>query len=156
MAKTILVPHDGHAMSDAALKYALDIAKSMDMEIKLVRIMPEILDFSAMSFWAIDEKRRVRREVKRMKKEAHDAEYEKLQKQISLIHSRGVEGSAFVAEGVDVVEKIVKQIRKEKPYLVVIGSKRLKQRGRLSKIQLLGSVARRLAEQSPRPVLIVK
>ena len=156
MAEAILVPHDGHSMSDIAVKYAMDIAKSMNMEIRLVRIIPEILDFSNMAFWTKAEKRRVRKEVKLMKKEAHEVEYEKLKEQISLINSRGVEGSAFVAEGVDVAEKIVQLIKKEKPYIVVVGSKRLKQRGRLSKIQLLGSVARRLSEQSPQPVLVVK
>lgn len=156
MAKTILVPHDGNSMSDAALRFALDIAKSMNMEIRLVRIIPEILDFSNMAFWTKAEKRRVRREVKLMKKEAYEAEYEKLKEQISLINSRGVEGSAFVTEGVDIPEKIVQLIKKEKPYLVVVDSKRLKQRGRLSKIQFLGSVARRVSEQSPQPVLVVK
>ncbi|HEX7032355.1 MAG TPA: universal stress protein [Nitrososphaera sp.] len=156
MAKTILVPHDGNAMSDTALRYAIEIAKSMNMRIKLVRIIPEILDFSTLSFWTEAERRRVRREVKLMKKKALEAEYEKLQKQISLMSSRGVEGSAYVTEGIDVVEEIVRMIRKERPYLVVVGSNKLKQRGRLSRIQLLGSVARRLSEQSLQPVLVVK
>jgi nucleotide-binding universal stress UspA family protein len=156
VAEVILVPHDGNKMSDAALVYALEIAKSMNMKIKLVRIIPEILDFSTMSFWTEAERRRVRKEVKLMKAKARDDEYKKLKKQLSLISSRGVEGSAHVTEGVDVVEKIVQLVRKDKPYLVAVGSKRLKQRGRLSKIQLLGSVARRLSEQSPLPVLIIK
>jgi hypothetical protein len=91
-------------MSDAALKYALDIAKSMNMKIKLVRIIPEIVDFSSMSFWTRAEKKRVRKEISLMKKNAHVAEYEKLQKQIALVNSRGVQGSAFVTEGPDVVE----------------------------------------------------
>lgn len=156
MTKTILVPHDGNAMSDTALKYAIEIAKSMNMKIKLVRIIPEILDFSVVSFWTEAERRRVKREVRMMKKKAVETEYGKLKKQLSLINSRGLEGSAFVKEGVDVVEEVVRLIKKEKPYLVVVGSKKLKQRGRLSKIQLLGSVARRLTEQSPQPVLVVK
>gem|GEM_PF-6687403 len=156
MTKTILVPHDGNTMSDTALKYAIDIAKAMNMKIKLVRIIPEILDFSIVSFWTEAERRRVKREVRLMKKKALETEHQKLKKQISLISSRGVEGSAFVTEGVDVVEEIVRLIKKEKPYIVVVGSKKLKQRGRLSKIQLLGSVARRLSEQSPQPVLVVK
>jgi hypothetical protein len=55
-------------MSDAALKYALDIAKSMNMKVKPVRIIPEIVNFSSMSFWTRDEKKRVRREIKLIKK----------------------------------------------------------------------------------------
>ena len=156
MVKTILVAHDGGPMSDGALKYALEIAKSMDMKIRLVRIIPEILDATALSFWTEAERRRVRKEVRIMRNNAQDAEYKRLRKQVSLINSRGVEGSAFVTEGSDIAEKITQQIKKEKPYLVVVGSKRLKQRGHLSKIQILGSVARKLAEQSPIPILIVK
>jgi nucleotide-binding universal stress UspA family protein len=68
--------------------------------------------------------------------------------------SRGVEASSLVLEG-DAAEKIVLTIKKEKPYLVVIGSNRLKLKG-LSKIRALGSVARKLSEKSPRPVLIIK
>jgi nucleotide-binding universal stress UspA family protein len=155
VVKTILVPHDGGPMSDDALKYALEIAKSMD-KIMLARIIPEMLDIAAMSFWTETERRRVRKEVRIMRRKTHESEYTKLQKQISLINSRGVKGSAFVTEGTNIAEKILQQIKKEKPYLVVVGSKRLKQRGRLSKIQFLGSVARKLAEQSPTPILIVK
>jgi nucleotide-binding universal stress UspA family protein len=128
----------------------------MKMKILLVRIIPEILDIAAMSFWTEAERRRVRREVQLMRKNAYESEYKKLEKQISLINSRGVGVSAFVTEGTDIVEKITQQIKKEKPYMVIIGSKRLRQRGRLSKIQFLGSVARKLSEQSPAPVLIVK
>ena len=58
MVKTILVAHDGGPMSDGALKYALEIAKSMDMKIRLVRIIPEILDATALSFWTEAERRR--------------------------------------------------------------------------------------------------
>jgi len=150
------VPHDGNIMSDDALKYALEIAKSMNLEIRLVRIIPEILDIAAMSFWTAPERRRVRREVQIMKKNAYESEYKRLEKQMSLIDSKGVKGSAFVTEGTDVAEKITKQIKKERPYLVVLGSRRLRQRGRLARIQFLGSVARKLSEQSPAPVLIVK
>ena len=156
MVKTIIVPHDGNTMSDAALKFALDIAKSMKMRIVLVRIIPEILDFSTLSFWTRVERKRVRKEINLMKKNAQGLEYEKLKKQMSLIAARGLDGSAFVTEGTDVAEKLVEHIEKEKPALVVIGSKRLKQRGRLSKIRFLGSVARKVSEQSPVPILIFK
>ena len=73
---------------------------------------------------------------------------------VSLANSRGVEASSLVLEG-DATEKIVSTIKKDNPYLVVIGSNRLKLKG-LSKIRALGSVARRLSEKSPRPILITK
>ncbi|MDQ4012732.1 MAG: universal stress protein [Thermoproteota archaeon] len=49
VTRTILVPHDGHSMSDKALKYALDIAESMNMRIKIVRVIDEAIDDSTMS-----------------------------------------------------------------------------------------------------------
>ena len=73
---------------------------------------------------------------------------------VSLANSSGVEASSLVREG-DAAEKIILTIKKEKPYLVVIGSNRLKLKG-LSKIRALGSVAKKLSEKSPRPVLIIK
>jgi nucleotide-binding universal stress UspA family protein len=114
VAKAILVPHDGHAMSDAALKYAIDIAKSMSMKVRLVRIIPEVLDISTMSHWTLPQRKRVRKDIKWQKERALEREYKRLQKQISMIQSRGVEASALVAEGVDVPEKIAEIIRKEK------------------------------------------
>jgi nucleotide-binding universal stress UspA family protein len=155
VAKGILVLHDGHAMSDAALKYAIDIAKSMGMKVRLVRIIPEVLDISTMSHWTPLQRKRVRKDIKWLKKRALEREYKRLQKQISMIQSRGVEASALVAEGVDVPEKIAEIIRKEKPYMVVVGSRKLKSKG-LSRIRILGSVARQLSEESTRPLLIVK
>jgi nucleotide-binding universal stress UspA family protein len=94
--------------------------------------------------------------MKIMKKQVHDREYRKLKKQLSLINSKGVEGSVVVIEGTDIVQKILTIRRKKKPYIVIVGSKRLKQRGRLSRIRFFGSIARRLSEESSRPILIVK
>jgi nucleotide-binding universal stress UspA family protein len=73
---------------------------------------------------------------------------------VSLANSSGVEASSLVLEG-DAAEKIILSIKKEKPYLVVIGSNRLKLKG-LSKIRALGSVAKKLSEKSSHPVLIIK
>jgi nucleotide-binding universal stress UspA family protein len=44
MAKVILVPHDGHTMSDTALRHAVEIAKGMAMKIRLVRVIPPLFD----------------------------------------------------------------------------------------------------------------
>ena len=154
MSRIILVPHDGYEMSDSALKYAIEIAKGLNMNIKLIRVVEEVLDVSIMSHWNNIERARVKRDVEKHRAQIREKEYKKLKKLVSLSNSSGVEASSLVLEG-DVAEKIVSTIKKEKPYLVVIGSNRLKLKG-LSKIRALGSVARKLSEKSPRPVLIVK
>ena len=154
MARVILVPHDGYMMSDKALKYAIEIAKGLNMSIKLVRVVEEILDVSTMTHWRNIERSRVKRDVEKLKARAREKEYKRLEKLVSLVSSSGVKASSLVIEG-DAAEKIVSAIKKEKPYIVVIGSNRLKLKG-LSKIKALGSVAKKLSEESPRPVLIVR
>jgi nucleotide-binding universal stress UspA family protein len=154
VTRTILVPHDGHSMSDKALKYALDIAESMNMRIKIVRVIDEAIDDSTMSHLRDVERQRIRKDVELQLVKAREQEYNKLKKQLATSHSRGVEASALVLEG-DVAEKITSIINKERPYIVVVGSRRLQSRG-LSKLKILGSVARKLSEESKYPVLIVR
>ena len=154
MSRIILVPHDGYEMSDKALKYATEIAKGLNMNIKLLRVVEEVLDISTMSHWNNIERARVKRGVEKHRATTREKEYKKLEKLVSLANSRGVETSSLVIEG-DAAEKIVSTINKDNPYLVVIGSNRLKLKG-LSKIRALGSVARKLSEKSRRPVLIIK
>jgi universal stress protein A len=154
MSHTILVPHDGYEMSDKALKYAIEIAKGLNMNIKIIRVVEEVLDVSTMSHWNNIERARLKRNIEKDRAQIRQKEYEKLEKLVSLANSSGVEASSLVREG-DGAEKIVSTIKKETPYLVVIGSNRLKLKG-LSKIRALESVARKLSEKSPRPVLIIK
>jgi nucleotide-binding universal stress UspA family protein len=154
MSRTILVPHDGYEMSDKALKYAIEIAKGLNMNIKIIRVVEEVLDVSTMGIWNNIELARVKRDVEKNKAHIRQKEYKKLEKLVSLADSSGVEASSLVLEG-DAAEKIILTIRKEKPYLVVIGSNRLKLKG-LSKIRALGSIAKKLSEKSSHPVLIIK
>jgi nucleotide-binding universal stress UspA family protein len=154
MSSFILVPHDGYEMSDKALKFAIVLAKGLNMRIKLIRVVEETLDVSTMTHWRNIERAKVKRGVEKQRAQTREIEYKKLEKLVSLANSRGVEASSLVLEG-DAAEKIVSTIKKENPYLVAIGSNRLKLKG-LSKIRALGSVAKKLSEKSPRPVLIIK
>ena len=154
MSRIILVPHDGYDMSDKALKYATEIAKGLNMSIKLIRVVEEVLDVSTMSHWNNIERARVKRDVEKLRAQIQEKEYKKLEKLVSLANSRAIEASSLDLEG-DATERIVSTIKKENPYLVVIGSNRLKLKG-LSKIRTLGSVAKKLIEKSLHPVLIVK
>lgn len=126
------------------------------MSIRLVRVVPEVLDFSTMSHWNELQRKRVKDALDAYRKNVREQETKKLQKHLSLINSKGIKGSATVVEGVNAAEKIIELIRRDRPYLVVISSKRLKLRGSLAKLRMLGSVVRRLSEESASPVLIVK
>ncbi len=154
MSRIILVPHDGYEMSDKALKYATEIAKGLNMNIKLIRVVEEVLDPSTMSHWNNVERARVKRDVEKYRAKTREKEYKKLEKLVSLANSRGIEASSLVLEG-DAAKKIISAINKERPYLVVVGSRRLPSRG-LSKLKTLGSVARKITEESKCPVLVVR
>jgi nucleotide-binding universal stress UspA family protein len=154
MSRIIFVPHDGYEMSDEARKYAIEIAKGLNMKIKLIRVTEQVLDVSTMSHGDNIERARTKRDVEKYRAQIREKEYKKLKKLVSLSNSRGVEASSLVLEG-DAAEKITSVINMERPYLVVVGSKRLPSRG-LSKLKTLGSVARKITEESKCPVLVVR
>ncbi len=154
MPKMILVPHDGYEMSDKALKYAIEIAKGLEMKIKIIRVAEETLDVSTMGHWDNIKRAKVKRDVQKQRAQIREKEYKRLEKLVSLADARGVEASSLVLEG-DAADKILSTIKKENPYLVVIGSKRSKLKG-LSRIRALGSVAKKIGERSSHPVLLVK
>ena len=154
MSRIILMPHDGYEMSDSALKYAIEIAKGLNMNIKLIRVVQGVIDISTMGIWNNIERARVKRDIEKARAQIRKKEYKKLEKLVSRATSVGVEASSLVLEG-DAVEKIISVINKERPYLVVVGSRRLPSRG-LSKLKTLGSVARKITEESKCPVLVVR
>ena len=154
MSHVILLPHDGYEMSDKALKYTIEISKGLNMSIKLIRVVEETLDVSTMGHWDNIKRAKVKRDVEKHRSQIREKEKNKLEKLVSIANSRGVEASLLVLEG-DAAEKIASVIKKERPYLVVVGSRRLPARG-LSKLKTLGSVARKITEESKCPVLVVR
>lgn len=154
MSHVILLPHDGYEMSDKALKYTIEISKGLNMSIKLIRVVEETLDVSTMGHWDNIKRAKVKRDVEKLRAQIRQKEYKKLEKLVSLSNSSGVEASSLVLEG-NAAEKIASVINKERPYLVVVGSRRLPSRG-LSKLKTLGSVARKITEESKCPVLVVR
>ena len=107
-----------------------------------------------MGIWNNIERARVKRDIEKARAQIRKKEYKELEKLVSMATSGGVEASSLVLEG-DAAEKITSIINKERPYLVVVGSGRLPSRG-LSKIKTLGSVARKITEESKCPVLVVR
>ena len=153
MSHVILLPHDGYEMSDKALKYTIEISKGLNMSLKLLRVVEETLDVSTMGHWDNIKRAKVKRDVEKHRSQIREKEKNKLEKLVSIANSRGVKASSLVLEG-DAAEKIASIIKKERPYLVVVGSRRLPARG-LSKLKTLGSVARKITEESKCPVLVV-
>jgi nucleotide-binding universal stress UspA family protein len=155
MIRTILVPQGNSETSGKAIRYAIEIAKGMNTTIKMVRVVPEVVDISNMSHWSPTERKRVKESIDLYKKNIREQEGKKLERYLSRINLEGVKASAMVIEGVDTADTIAKLIRQEKPYLVVIASTKLKLRG-LARLKMLGSITRKLSEESESPILIVK
>lgn len=149
--RKILVPHDGYEMSDKALKYAIEIARAMRMEIIILRVMPHVIDDSSIIFLHEKEQNRIKRDVIKINRQVKLQIYNKLAKQLTMCSSAGVKASRIVVIG-DPVEKILSVARREDPYLIIIGSRKLKG---LGKLRLLGSVARKISENARCPVTIV-
>ena len=151
----ILVPHDDDEMADKALQFSIDIAKALKMEIVILRVIPETLHVSDralhVAFLDRGERERFTGGLRRLNEEVKVEEYKKLTKLIDSCTAEGVKASRKIAVG-NPVEKILEVAVKEEPYLIVMGSKRL--RG-LGKIRMMGSVARSVSELSKVPVMIV-
>lgn len=151
MGRKLLVPHDGYEMSDKALNYAIEIAKAMDMEIMLLRVVPEVIEGSNLLFLSEKEQKRIRKELARINKQVKAEIYEGLKKQLKICESKGVKAYRLVQTG-EPVTQIISIANREDPYMIVIGSRKLKGIG---KLRVLGSVARRLSESAKCPVIIV-
>jgi nucleotide-binding universal stress UspA family protein len=141
-------------MSDKALDYAIDIAKNMNMKIIIVRVIDEMISASTMVQLRDVEREKITESMVRQLADQREQEYNNLKKQLSIANSKGVEASALVLEG-DVINRIMSTIEKENPYIVVVGSRKLQSRG-ISKLNILGSVARKLSEGSKCPILIIR
>lgn len=147
--KSILVPYDNSAPSQNALKVALDIARTNQSQIHLVYVIPEVLlpDYFG--------REKLKKTMHEYRKEIYNDLKERatrlLQEQKQKIEAMGVAAKIGTAYG-NTSKEILESIKKSKADLVVIGT--TSRRG-ISKIRALGSVARKISEEAPCPVLLV-
>lgn len=135
-------------MSDRALKYAIEIAKAMRMEIIILRVV-HVFDFSIIPL-SYKERENLRKKLKNAD-EAKRHVYNKLVKQLTACVSEGVKARRLVVVG-EPAERNLAVATQENPYMIIIGSRKLKGFG---KLKILGSVARKVSENAKCPVTIV-
>ena len=153
MKRKILVPHDGHTMSDHALATALEIARGMNLEIILVRVIPEVTGLITNIVLLGDEERdRVKKAFGKLSADTQRQMVKRVKKLVSHCGSRKVKATMVVPIG-DPAEEILAIAKKEKPYMIVMGRRRLKG---FSKLKSIGSVSRRVSEEAKSPVLVVR
>lgn len=150
--KTILVPHDGSKAADKALSHAIQLARLSNAKIVIVNVVTEILYPNYISF------RGAAVNVKSAKDLAKEIYYEMKQVAQKLLDAKkkqcednGVSVETTVSYG-NVSGSILDLIKSKNADLVVMGTTGL---SGISKIKVLGSVARNISEKSTCPVLLV-
>lgn len=163
MYNNILVPYDGSKPADNALEHAVKLAKLVimgggDCKLSIIHVIQDIpstalflerpihtkdgqvIPMSEYILQLYDQMRtQVTDMLEKKKKEVNDL-YEKIAvKPIVLI-------------GGSVPNRIIEYAEENKTDLIVIGNVGL---SGISKIKMLGSVSRKVSEQSPCPVLII-
>jgi nucleotide-binding universal stress UspA family protein len=153
MIKNILVTDDGSEVSDKALEFACEIARSCDARITFLHIIEHIQDPDTMIFRnnkeLIDKAKLMNLRPESLKK---DTWHKRAQQKIKELRERNIKSDSKSLTG-DVVKKILEYAHDEKVDMIVMGSNN-KLKG-ISKIKALGSVTRKISELADCPVLLV-
>jgi nucleotide-binding universal stress UspA family protein len=139
--RKILVPTDGSDYSIRAAEYALSLAKTHHAEIMFVYVVDEVV---IDKFSKIAEREEVERELK------NDGN-RYLKYALNLAEKAGVKAASMIAKGRP-FEQITGFAKGLEMDLIVMGTYGHRGAERI----LLGSVAERVIEYSPCPVLVVK
>jgi nucleotide-binding universal stress UspA family protein len=147
--RKILVPFDGSIPSKNALKEAVDLAKQSKGTIFLLYVVQEII----LPPWTgrAPTHKTMKEYEKEMYHEAKEQANKLLEENKKKYASSGIDIETQTLYG-NTAEKILCFIKSNKIDIVVIGTT---SRTGISKITALGSVARKVAERSTRPVLLV-
>jgi nucleotide-binding universal stress UspA family protein len=144
--KEILVAVDGSEHSAKVVDYAIDLAKSMSAKIVLIYVMPDLSIPEQYKKYAEEEKM-PQPESSYLKSVA-----ERILADLGeRINRKGVEYEQVYTAG-NPAEAILHAVERRRADLVVVGVRGLHGLGRL---RALGSVARKVIENSPIPVISV-
>lgn len=154
--RRILVPYDDSEYSKRALDSALAIARAFNSQLHLLNVVEELNETPRMERQYIISPKTGEREsfqqyLKELYQDMKNNAMEMLVAQRRRIGMEGVETKIKVVLG-HPPSKIVEYIREEKIDIVVMGT--LGHKG-ISKITGLGSVARKVSEDAPCPVILL-
>jgi len=153
--KKILVPHDGSGASDRALERAVPIASASGAKIILLNVIPVIVIPPVMTDYGYSKTTGERLTAATLEKELY---YEMRKDAANMLERKRkkysrqkvtMEPKLVVGHAPD---KITEFIREQNIDLVVMGTTSLQG---IAKIATIGSVARKVSEESPCPVILV-
>lgn len=146
MIKNILVPYDGSPLSKRALDLAKDISRNFNAELKLFMVIPNYypISDSVYSGTAVMNYQRV---VKSLTEQGE----KEIQKITEKCREEGSKASYKIVHD-DISNAILKESKRSKSDLIVMGSRRLTG---IASLKRLGSTARHVSEHAKCPVTIV-
>ena len=146
LIKNILVPYDGSPLSKKALDLAKDLARNFNADLKLLMVIPVYypISDSVFSGAAVMNYQQVVKALteqgeKELKKITEKCREEGAKTFYKIIHD-------------DVSDAIMKEAKKSKIDLIIMGSRRLTG---VASLKRLGSTARHVSEHATCPVTIV-
>jgi nucleotide-binding universal stress UspA family protein len=151
MSKPIVVAHDGTEMSDRALSRAVEFAKAFNSEIILVHIVDSRFVPPSTTLALISEKTGLEEAKMKLIRILKSGAQIIMKERIERTIKAGVSARFVIGVG-SPAEEIVSIAKAERAEIIIIGSRRLGG----DKMVTIGSVARRVSEIAPCPVLIVK
>lgn len=147
----ILVPHAGTIEGDLALKHAIHIAKLPSSEIILLHVIEDFPHIPIMVLHA-SQAAKLKKEIANVTKEMKLTMEKEMEKRVETCTKNGVK-SYFKIETGSAAEEILRIVKSQKIDLVVM-AKRRKLKG-LKSLLTLGSVSRKIVENTPCPVLLI-
>lgn len=151
MAKPILIPHDGTEMSDRALARGIEFARAFKSEIIIVHIIDSRFVPPSTTLSLIGEKTGLEEAKLKLVRILKSGAQIMMKDRIERSNKAGVRARFVVGVG-SPADEIVSIAKAEHAEIIVIGSRQLKG----DKIITLGSVARRVSEIAPCPVMIIR
>ncbi len=138
-SNTIIVPLDGSAVAEKALRYAEDLARTGERELLLVTVQDGIVTrgfeaFADSEHLSVDE-----------------AITAYLERALLAVESAGVAGRSLVVAGDNAADAILKTAVAEEAEMIVVATHGRSGVGKW----LLGSVAEKIVRSARRPVLVV-
>lgn len=151
MYKTILVPHAGTPAGDEALRHAIHAAKDTPAKIIILHIVEEI-QYPRSFGLSESERENMFNSIKEANEEIRKGMEKEMEKRLQQCKDSNIESQIKVAIG-DAAEIILDTIDEEKVDLVVMAKRRKLKRMR--KLLSMGSVSRKIVENTSCPVLLI-
>lgn len=150
--KKILVPYDGSKFSQNALRHAMDMAKmSEDSHLFLLNVIQEVYLPVNFDFGRSGSEKSSREILKEMYHSMKTSTLKMLEEKKNNCEKEGIDCKISTALG-NTANRIIEFAKENEIDLIVMGSRGL---SGISRIKAIGSVARKVSEHSPCPVLLI-